>query len=791
MFDDIRQALRSLRRAPGFTFIVLSTLAIGIGANTAMFSVVNAVLLRPLPYSNPDALMRIGRGTSYPDLIDISQRSGNITGIAGYRTQFFDYSTGSSAERLDGILVTGGMLELFGAAAARGRLINVDDDRVGSERVAVLSTPFWRSHFGADPGVIGRSLTLSGESYSIIGVLAGSFSFPGDRADIVAAFLPHAGREATARGAHTLRAFARLKPGITIAAAQQELDAIASQLTREYPQTNQDVRFRLQEVRESLSGGVRQPLLILLATVGMVLLIACVNVANLLIAKGATRRSELALRAALGASRARIVRQVLTESLVLAVGGGLAGVAIAWWLTTTIVGIAPEGVPRLESASLDATVLTFAFVASIVTGVLFGILPAWTSGSSSIADSTRSGNRLTGSGNRLRALLLVAEVALAMILVVGAGLLVRSFVALMSQEPGFDTRGLLTGNVTLNGPRYGDIGVRARFWDEFETRIRAVPGVADVALTTDLPIGGLPIFHNLAFEGRAVAPGTEPEVYYRGVNAGYFQAMGIPLLKGRPFSSADRTGAPLVAIVNNAFAKQYFPGEEVLGRRVRWASGDGGWITIVGVVADVRGLSLEQDEVPAVHVPHAQEVNPWRRWMDVAVRVNGNTADVAASLKRELLALDANVPIVKVRRMDDVIAASLADRRFNLLLLGGFAVAALLLAAAGTYGVMAHLVTQRTREIGVRLAVGARPADVFRLVVGRGLALAAGGVVIGLTVSSLLMQVLQAMLFNVRSGDPATFIGGAAVLMVSAGVASAVPAARAARLDPLDALRTD
>ena len=791
MRDDVRQALRSLKRTPGFTLIVLATLAIGIGANTAMFSVVNAVLLRPLPYSDPDTLLRLTRGTSYPDLTDISERAGNISGIAGYRTQFFDYTTGSSAERLDGVLVTGRMLELFGAAAVRGRLLNGEDDRVGAERVVMLSAPFWRSHFAADPAVVGRTLTLSGESYAIVGVLAGAFSFPGDRADVVAAFIPHAGREATARGAHTLRAFARLKPGITVAAAQQELNSIAAQLTREYPETNQGVRFSLQEVRENLSGGVRQPLLILLATVGVVLLIACVNVANLLIARGATRRGELALRAALGATRARIVRQVLTESLVLAMLGGIAGIAIAWWLTTTIVAIAPEGVPRLESASMDASVLVFALAASILTGVLFGILPAWTSGSLSIADSTRSGSRLTGGGNRLRAFLLIAEVALAMILVVGAGLLVRSFAALMAQEPGFNTRDLLTGNVTLNGPRYGDIGVRARFWDEFEARMRAVPGVADVALTTDLPIGGLPIFHNLAFEGRAVAPGTEPEVYYRGVNTSYFPAMGIPLLKGRRFSPADRIGAPLVAIVNNAFAKQYFPGEEVLGRRIRWASGDGSWITIVGVVADVRGLSLDQDEVPAVHIPHSQEVNPWRRWMDVAVRVNGNTADIAASLRRELLALDPNVPIVKVRRMDDVVAASLAERRFNLVLLGGFAVAALLLAAAGTYGVMAYLVTQRTREIGVRLAIGARPADVFRLIVVKGLGLAAIGIAVGLAMSVLVTRALQAMLFNVRPGDPATFVVAAIVLIVSAGAASVLPARRAARMDPLDALRSE
>ncbi|MEO6212617.1 MAG: ABC transporter permease [Vicinamibacterales bacterium] len=789
MINDVRHALRSLKRTPGFTFIVLLTLSVGIGANTAMFSVVNAVLLRPLSYQDPDALLRLTRGTSYPDLADIAGRAGTITGIAGYRTQFFDYSTGTAAERLDGALVTGRMLQLFGAATSMGRSIGVEDDRHGAERVVMLSSGFWRSHFAADPGVIGRVLTLSGESYTIVGVLPPSFRFPADRADVVAPFLPHAGREATARGAHTLRAFARVKTGVTLSAAQQELDGIAARLAGEYPETNQDIRFVLQGLRENLSGGVRQPLLILLATVGVVLLIACVNVANLLIARSASRRQEFALRAALGASRARIVRQVLTESIMLAVAGGVAGIGIAWWLATAIVGLAPEGVPRLENASLDGRVLLFAFLASVATGILFGTLPAWTSGAASVAQGARGGSRHTAGGNRLRGLLLVGEVALAMVLVVGAGLLVRSFVALMAQKPGFNTAGLLTGNVTLNGPRYGDIGARARFWEEFEARMRTVPGVHDVALTTDLPIGGLPIFHNLAFEGRAVTPGTEPEVYYRGVNANYFRAMGIPLLKGRTFTDVDRQGTPLVAVVNDAFARQYFPGEEVLGRRVRWASGDAGWITIVGVVADVRGLSLEQGEVPAVHIPHAQEVNPWRRWMDVAIRTDGKPVNLAASVRRELLALDPNVPVVKVRSMDDVVAASLADRRFNLQLLGGFAIVALLLAAAGTYGVMAYLVTQRTREIGVRLAIGAHPGDVFRLVVGRGLALAATGVVIGLAASALLTQVLQTMLFNVHPGDLPTLVGSAVVLLTSAGAACFVPAWRAARMDPLKALR--
>jgi putative ABC transport system permease protein len=788
---DVRYAIRSLARTPGFTFIILATLAIGIGANTAMFSIVNAVLLKRFPYADPDSLFRIRAGTSYLDLVDISERITSISGAAGHRSQFFDYSTGSEAERLNGVLVTGSMLQVFGAAPQLGRVIDASDDRVGAERVAMLSAAFWRSHFAADPSVVGRRIVLNGVSYTIVGVLQPSFHFPIAKADIVAPYQPEAGREITARGAHTLSAFVRLKPGIGRGAAQEEMNALAEQLAQQYPRSNHDVRFVLHDLTQNVAGDVRQPLMVLLATVAFVLLIACVNVANLLIAKGAARRTELAVRAAIGATRGRIVRQVLTESLLLAAAGGALGVVVAWYLTQTIIAIAPEDIPRLQAATLDGRVLTFAVLVTLVTGLVFGTLPSWAAASASMNDVTRAGLRHTRGGNRARSILLVLEVALALVLVVGAGLLLKSFASLLGQKPGFETTSLLTGNLILNGQRYSEVGARTRFWEEFEARMRSVPSVKDVAITTDLPIGGQSVFHNLAFEGRQMAPGTEPEVYYRGVNAAYFRAMGIPLLKGRIFTSDDRAAAPLVAIVNDAFARHYYPGEEVLGRRIRWASGDGTWITIVGVVADVRGLSLDQAEVPAVHMPYAQEINVWRRWMDVAIRVDGDALAVSPALRREVLNIDRNVPVARVRLMDEVLAASVAERRFNLLLLGAFAVIALALAAAGTYGVMAYLVTQRTREIGVRLAVGARPADVFRLVVGRGLVLASIGVAIGLTGAAAVSRVLESMLFNVKPTDGFTFGGAAIVLLAAVAVASFVPARRAARLDPLQALRSE
>lgn len=791
MLDDMRYAARSLRKAPAFMLLVAATLAIGIGANTAVFSVVNAVLLEPFDYPEAGSILKIRGRMSHPDFVDMVEGTSAFSAVGAFRGQRFDYSAGTEPERIDGVAVTGTTLQLFGARPVAGRLISPGDDRAGAELVVVVTEEFWRTRLASATDVVGRRIALSGQSYTIVGVLAAGFSLPAMPAQIVAAYTPAAGREATARGAHTLYAFGRLAPGTSRASAQQALEALASRLTRQYPETNIDVQFLLQTLTESVVGAVRDQLTILLWTVGFVLLIACVNVANLMFARVSARRGELAVRAAIGATRGRIVRQVLTESVLLAVIGGTLGLALAAWLTQAIVAVAPETVPRLEGAGVDRRVLLYACLISVATGILFGTLPSWTSATRSLPDAARGGTRNTRSGNRLRAGLLIAEVALAFVLVVGAGLLLRSFSTLLAQRPGFDTNNLLTGSVTLSDPRYATVVSRARFWERAEERIRALPGVDDVALVSELPIGGSPLYQNLAFEGKPTAPGTEPEVYNRSVNAAFFRAMGIPLITGRSFNSADRENSALVAVVNEAFVRRYYAGEDVLGKRIRWASDGGPWITIVGVAGDVRGLSLDQEEVPAVHMPIAQERNSWRRWMDVAVRTRGDAAALAPGLRREIAGIDPHVPVTRVRLMDEVIDASVADRRFSLLMLGGFALISLLLAGAGTYGVMANLVAQRTREVGVRLALGATPRDIFSLIVLRGLGLAAVGVGLGLAAAAGLTRALQAMLFGVDRLDSTTFGLAVLVLLLAAGAASYWPARRASRTDPLVALRSE
>jgi putative ABC transport system permease protein len=780
-------AIRSFARTPVFTGVILLTLAAGIGANTAIFTVVKAVLLAPLPYPDPSALMRVRGGTSMPDLRDWIQHTSSFAAIGGFRPQAFDFSPAGIAERIDGAIVTAGLLDMLGARPALGRLIADEDSRAGADRVVVVSAGFWRSHLAGDPAAVGRTIDFNGVPYRVAGVLAPGFELPGIKAHLFSPIVAGS-REARFRGAHTLRAIVRLRQGIAAPTAQHEMDALSARLAQQYPESNHDVRFVLVPLKSAVTGAVRRPLLLLFVTVGLVLLIACVNVANLLSARGAARCGELAVRAALGATPARIVWLLLKENLLLAAAGGALGLPLSWWIVRTVVALAPADTPRLDNVSLDLAAFGYTALICAATGLLFGLLPAV---SALRVSQMPASTRVTAGGRRLRGALAIAEIAIALVLVSGAGLLLRSFHKLTTQPVGFTAAGLVTANITFSAPRYGDVATRTRLYDALEEQARSLPGVRAVALTTDLPVGGSPIFHNLAFDGRVMGPGTEPEVYYRGINAGYFDAFGIPVRAGRRFTAGDRADAPRVAIVNEAFAREYYPNDRALGRRIRWVSGNGEWITIVGVVADVRGLSLDRGEVPAVYVPYAQEHNPWRTYIDIAVRSDGEATQVATMLRQLMARLDPAVPLTQIATMDQVLAASLASRRFNLALLTGFAVVSLLLVAAGTYGVMSQVVAQRTRELGVRLALGATPGDVFNFVVGHGMSLTAAGVLIGLVASAGLSRVLAGMLFETSGRDLPTFTAAALVLLAAAAAATVFPARRAARVDPLIVLRSE
>jgi predicted permease len=793
LWQDLRQAVRLLRRSPGFAAAAVATLALGMGANTAMFSVVHAVMLRPLPYPDPDRLVRLRGGTSYPDLHDLASQSRSVEGLGGYRAQFFDLTGRGAAERVDGALVTGDLFRLLGARAERGRLVQADDDRPGGPKVVVLSHGFWQRRLGGDEQVRGRTVRFTTGEYEVIGVTPPGFRLPEVEAEVWAPLRPESPEEADARGAHSLTAVGRLRPGTALPAAQEDLDAIAARLSEAYPEENKDRRFVLNPLHQFLVRDVRGALVLLLGAVAFVLLIAATNVANLLLARAAARTKEIAVRASLGASRLRLARQLLAESVLLAALGGAAGLLVAYWLTDLIVRTSPPGIPGIDLVQLDTRVLAFTAAVSLLTGVLFGLVPGLQGSRVSLAPSLKEGGRTaaTGARPRLRGALVVSQVALALVLLVGAGLLLRSLQRLQSMDPGFDATRLVTFNLTPPMSRYGDVARRTRIFDQVLTRVGALPGVTAVGATSELPFGTGSLHHEFVIDGRPpVEIGREPDLYNRSISPSFLRTLGLPLLQGRALTEDDRAGTPLVGVVNEAAVRQHFPGEDPVGRRVAWARDSRrDWITIVGVVGDVRAQQLAADEVPAIYTPMAQETRGWKTWMNFTVRTGEGPESLAAAVRREVAAVDADIPVTKVRAMDDLITASVAPQRFNLLLLGGFAVLALVLAGVGLHGVLSYAVALRMQEMGVRVALGAAPRDVVRLVVGQGLALTLAGALLGAAGALALTRFVSGMLFGVRATDPATFAGVAVVLLAVAALACYRPARRAARVDPLVALR--
>jgi putative ABC transport system permease protein len=796
LVQDLRYAARRLGRAPAFTLAAVATLALGIGANTAMFSVVRAVLLRPLAYAEPDRLLRIRYGSSAPDLRDLTAQSRTCEGFAGYRPQFFDVPGEPLAERLDGALVTGDALGLLGTKPALGRLLTADDDHVGAEKVVVISDRFWRQRMGADPAAVGRTFRFVTGTYRVVGVLPGGFELPEAKADVFASQWPESAPEAEARGAHTLLGLARLRTGVTLAQAQSEADAIAARLAALHPIENRDRQFLLMPLHAFIVQDVRAALLLLFGAVGFVLLIAGVNVVNLLLARAADRQRELAIRASLGAGRGRLLRQLLVESVLLSAFGGLAGLLVGTWGLGLIVSLGQDQIPALESVRLDPWVLAFTAGVSVLTGILFGLAPGWQAAGRSVAPELKDGARSIDAPGRekVRRVLVGSEIALSVVLLAGAGLLLRSLHQLQSVDPGFQPERLLTFDLTLPMNPYRDIPRRTLFFESVLERVGGLPGVTSVAATSELPFDPAKrVPQNFIIEGEPpVEPGREPDVMSRGVSTAYLRTLGIPLRRGRDLEATDTARSEPVGIVNEAAVRTLFHGGDPIGRRVAWARAEPRvWIRVVGVAGDVRGDGLDADDTPALYTPMAQESRPWRTWMNVVVRSSVAPAALAESIKREVGRVDKDVPVTRVRAMNDLLEGSFADRHFTLALLGAFAVVAVVLAGVGIYGVMAYAVSRRTREIGLRMALGARAQDVMRLVLSQTMTVTLLGIAVGLGGALALRRIVASMLFGVGPGDPATLLMVALMLALVALAAGYVPARRAARVDPSVALRAE
>ena len=783
--SDIWYAIRSFLRTPGFTAVAVLTLALGIGATTAIFSVVNAVLLEPLPYPQADRLV-VAR-MSLPDYRDVQRSARSFEGTAVWASNLYNLRTDGDTQQILGGVVSRDLLPLLGVTPVLGRTFGADDER---ERTVVIGYGLWQSRLGADPSVLGRDLELSGNSYTIIGVAPAWFRFPSAEFQLWTAMgsIETSAAQVKNRALRIFRVVGRLNPGVTIAQAQAEMDTIGEQLAKTYPTTNTDVAITVEPLYEQLVGEARPALMILLATVGLVLLIACANVANLMLARTTSREREMAIRSALGAGRRRILRQLATESLVLAAAGGGIGLLLAMWGVDALPAALEARVPRADSIEVDVTVLAFAVAATLLTGIFFGLAPAWqgSTGSASLKEGGR-GVAGTSRGRRVRRVIVVAEIALAVVVLVGAGLLVRSFVMLTTRDPGFVSRNLHSFTVQLVS--HPDQTSRAQAAAALMDRMSRLRGVEMAGAATGLAAVTPQRGTRIEVEGRTLSP-DEAGVLFIATTPGYFRTMSTPVLRGREIEAIDRPGAQPVAVINRRMATVLFGTENPIGRRLRIINPEyaADWRTIVGVVGDVTYQGLDADVPPTLYTPYAQ--TPFL-WLYVMLRTNGAAPDLAIAVRSAVPAVDPRLNASNVRPMAETVAGTVAEPRFNMLLVSSFAVLALALAAIGLYGVIAYSVVQRTHEIGVRMALGAARADVMRLVLGEGFVIAAAGVAIGLAGSAMLTRLMASQLVGITPRDPLTFAGGGLLLLGVALFASYVPAWRASRVDPVVALRAD
>ena len=799
LVHDVRYAIRLLLKRPGFAAVAILTLALGIGATTAIFTVVNAVLLSPLPFRDAERLVEVriagGNGESFPlpDADFLAWRSQNQTcdAIAVYDASPETLTGDGAPERIGSAAVTDRFFDVVGARPLLGRVFQEGDDKPGAAKLVVLSHAFWTRRFKADPAVVGRTVLLSGVAHTVVGVMPAGFRFPAGDIDVWRTLTMN---PPTRRGPYYTTGIARLKPGVGIAELRANLGIVAAGLKRQYP-APEDWTFDAVPLQEAIVGDVRRMLYVLLGAVGFLLLIATANVANLLLARAAAREREIAVRGALGAGRRRIVAQLVTESVVLALVSGLAGLLLASWGTQALLAMAPKGIPRLDEVRMHVPVFLFALGVASLCGIVFGLAPALRASRTPLVETLKDGGRgSTGAGHRrVQRLLVVAEIALALILSVGAGLMIRSFAELQRTSPGFDPGHLLTFEVALPIASYKEDARVRGFYDALVQKLEAVPGVRSVGLTLSLPPDLLQVTDNFMVEGQVLPPNqSAPVGPVVMVSDALFATLGVPLIRGRMFDARDEAGRAPTVIVNEALAGKYFPGVDAVGRRLKIGGPErpiapkNPWMEIVGVVGDVKYSGLQTAPEPTYYLPYRQ--NPWNGQF-VVVRTTADPAALGTAAREAVASLDKDIPVARLRTMDEVMAASVAPPRFRTVLVTIFALVGLLLAAIGIYGVMAHAVAERTHELGVRIALGAEGRDVVRLVLGEALVLAAAGVAVGVAGALATTRLIQSLLFGVTTTDATTFAGISLLLFATAIVASWIPTRRALRVDPMIALR--
>ncbi|HXT74768.1 MAG TPA: ABC transporter permease [Candidatus Eisenbacteria bacterium] len=802
--QDLRYGARSMRRAPGFTAVAVIALALGIGANAAIFSVVNAVLIRPLAYKDSDRLVTIlnnGDGpvavANYIDWRDQSQSfetmaaadywSANLTGV-------------DTPERLLGLKVTQNLLPMLGVQPLLGRLFVEGEDRVGAEHEVILSYKLWQRRFSSDPKIVGKTVLLDGNSYAIVGVMPRGFRFSPFWATRAEMWAPNAfGDRVYSRGNNSLRIFARLKDGVSLEQARAEIAGVTARLEHQFPGTNREVV--VTPLKEKVVGKIETPLLVLLGAVGFVLLIACANVAHMLLAQATARQKEIAVRTALGARRFRMVRQFLTENLLLASLGGGVGLLLAFWGTRALVALSPANIPRLESVAIDGRVASFLLAVTGLTSVAFGLVPALQASAVNLSDTLKEGGRGASDGirrNRLRSFLVASEFTLALILLIGAGLMIRSFLALRAVDPGFNPHNVLSMVVSVAGSKEAEPGRRAIFYRELLEKVRALPGVESAGGINHLPLAGDMWGWPFVIEGRPKPrPGESPSAVYRIATPGYLQAMRIPLLQGRDIAGTDDVNAPGVVLINEEAARTYWPKENPIGKHIAFTNEPNPpvWLTVIGVTKDAKEGDWAVKPYPEVYLAafqnreYLESMAGHFEYITLIARTSGDLGMLASTIKDTVWAIDRNLPVSEVITMDQVVDMANEQPRFEMLLLGVFAGVALVMAAVGMYGVMSYSISRRTHEIGIRVSLGASRSGILVLVLRQGLLLALAGSAVGIVGALLLARLMSKLLFGVPPTDPLTFVGVAVLMLIIALIASYIPARRATRVDPIVALR--